>query len=342
MPRSGAEPSAQHAPWWAWAVRGLVLAAAMGFLVRGVRWRDIAVAVGRAGIVLPAVVIGMNACMMGLRAWRLRTLLDRRLSFGAAFITLLTSSALNNITPLRGGQVARLWMIERASGVTKSAALAVTLVESLLEVAILAVLGFAAAWLANGQTWALVATPLAFLVTVVTLGLLLTITRRAARGETCAPANRRGWLGKLQQLLIRAQPGFRALCKPGTAWRAVLLSLLAWACEATMVLVCGRAMGLSVSFPLAVIVLFGINLALTLPSTPASAGPFEGATVAVLLFAGIAKGPAVAFAFFYHAIQVVPVTVVGATALLLAKRGQARGPGPEGASGIPATKLESR
>lgn len=243
MHRSDVEPCAQHASWWRLALRGLVLAAAVVFLIDGVKWRDIAVAVKRAGIVLPAIVVGMNACMMGLLAWRLRTLLDRRISLGSAFITPLTSSALNNITPLRGGQVARLWMIERASGVTKSAALAVTLVESLLEVAILAVLGFAAAWLANGQTWALVATPLAFLVTVVTLGLLLTLTSQAATGETSARRNRRGWPGKLQQLLIRAQPGLRALCKPGTAWRAVLLSLLAWTCEATMVLVCAGAMG---------------------------------------------------------------------------------------------------
>jgi uncharacterized membrane protein YbhN (UPF0104 family) len=120
-----------------------------------------------------------------------------------------------------------------------------------------------------------------------------------------------------------------------------LLSLLAWLCEATMILTCARSLGLALPFPLAVIVLFGINLALTLPSTPASAGPFEGATVAVLLFAGIAKAPAVAFAFFYHAIQVVPVTVAGAAVLLIAKRGRARTAAPMGAAPIPTTKLQT-
>jgi uncharacterized membrane protein YbhN (UPF0104 family) len=79
-------------------------------------------------------------------------------------------------------------------------------------------------------------------------------------------------------------------------------------------------MGLQISFPLATVVLLGINLAMALPSTPASAGPFEGATVAVLMFAGVGKGPALAFALFYHALQVIPVTVAGVAALLLAKR----------------------
>jgi uncharacterized membrane protein YbhN (UPF0104 family) len=114
------------------------------------------------------------------------------------------------------------------------------------------------------------------------------------------------------------------LSEPGIPGRVVLLSLLAWTCEAMMIVLGARSMGLEVSLPLAVIVLVGINLALTLPSTPAGAGPFEGATVAVLILAGIAKGPAVAFAFFYHAIQVVPVTLAGAAVLLLVRRRQAR------------------
>jgi hypothetical protein len=301
-------------------LRGLVLAAALFFLARGVKWHDISIAVRRAGVLVPSVVVAMNACMMGLRALRLRVLLARRLSFRSAFTTLLTSSALNNVTPFRGGHVARLWMLESTAGVTKSAALAVTLVENLLEIAVLALLAFAASCLTSDQGWATVAAPLVFAGTVALLILLWATAGRAARVGVARGTLRGGWRGKLRQFLLRSERGCRALSEPGVPARAALLSLLAWLCEAAMILVCARSMGLALSFPLSVVVLFGINLALALPSTPASTGPFEGATVAVLLFAGIAKGPAVAFAFFYHAIQVVPVTVVGAAALLLSRR----------------------
>jgi hypothetical protein len=121
---------------------------------------------------------------------------------------------------------------------------------------------------------------------------------------------------------VRLEPGFRALSKPNIPAQALLLSLLVWLCEATMVLLCARSMGLEVPLPLAIVVLLGINLALALPSTPASAGPFEGATVAVLMLAGFAKAPALAFAVFYHAIQVIPVTLVGVLMILLARRRQ--------------------
>jgi hypothetical protein len=278
--------------------------------------------VRRAGLVLPSVVIAMNACMMSLRALRLRTLLERKLSFSSAFVALLTSSAINNITPFRGGNVARLWMLERASGVTKSAAVAITVVENLIEVAVLAAMGFAASWFVAGQRWATLATPAVFALAVALLVLLRFTAGRAAHA-TCAtpdPSVRVGWRQRLREFLLRTAPGFRALSQPGVPTRALLLSLVAWTCETAMIVLAARAMSLQVSFPLAIVMLLGINLAMALPSTPASAGPFEGATVAVLMFAGVCKGHALAFALFYHAIQVIPVTVAGVAVLLLAKR----------------------
>ncbi len=134
-------------PWWGLALRGLTLAAAMVFLARGVRWHDMTDTIARAGFLLPAIIVAMNACMMSLRALRLRTLLEGKLSSASAFQALLTSSAINNITPLRGGNVARLWMLERASGVTKSAAIAITVVENLIEISVLAAMAFVASLL---------------------------------------------------------------------------------------------------------------------------------------------------------------------------------------------------
>ena len=310
------------AAWWGLGLRGLTLAAALVFLVRGVRWHDMTDTFKRAGFLLPSLVITMNACMMSLRALRLRTLLERKLSFSSSFMALLTSSAINNITPFRGGNVARLWMLERASGVTKSAAIAITVVENLIEISVLAAMGFAASFFVRGQRWATMATPAVF---AAAIGLLVLLRFTAGRAvdttsrvsdETARPA----WRQRLRTFLLRTVPGFQALSKPGVPARALLLSLLAWTCETGMIVLATRAVGLQISFPLAIVVLLGINLAMALPSTPASAGPFEGATVAVLMFAGVGKGPALAFALFYHAIQVVPVTVAGFAALLLTKR----------------------
>jgi uncharacterized protein (TIRG00374 family) len=326
MPPSDAEKStARWAPWWGLVLRGLILSAALVFVAWGVRWHDMSDALRRAGFALPAVVVALNACMMSLRALRLRILLRGDLSFASSFVALLTSSAINNLTPFRGGNVARLWMLERAAGVTKSAAVALTLVENLLEVTVLAAIGFVASCFVIGQRWATLATPVVLSAAIAVLILLRLTTRRAADAATTARPRigSPGWVEKGRQLLVRLEPGLRALSKPGVAAQALLLSLLAWICEATMILLCARSLGLQIPLPLATVVLLGINLALALPSTPASAGPFEGAAVAVLMLAGFAKAPAFAFAIFYHAIQVIPVTLVGVTVVLLTKRRQA-------------------
>ena len=322
MPTDAKKIGGRLGPWWGLALRGLTLAAALVFLVRGVRWHDMTDTIRRAGFLLPSIVIAMNACMMGLRALRLRILLGRKLSLASSFVALLTSSAINNITPFRGGNVARLWMLERASGVSKSAAIAITIVENLIEVSVLAAMGFAASLFVTGQRWATIATPAVFALAIALLVLLRSSAGRAL-DATCAahvPTIRAGWRRRLRQFLLRTSPGLRALCQPGVPAQALLLSLLAWTCETAMIVLAARAMGLQVSFPLAIVVLLGINLAMALPSTPASAGPFEGATVAVLMFAGVGKGPALAFALFYHALQVIPVTVAGVAVLLLTKR----------------------
>jgi hypothetical protein len=231
-----------------------------------------------------ALVVALNGGMLAVKAVRLcRLARPGALSFGAALRALLGASAINNVTPLRGGDVARLWMLERHAGVTKSDALAIAVAERLIEMLALAALALGAALLAPGQRWALIAAPL---VLVGTAGLLLGLRR-------------------LRPHRLRALGG------RGATARILALSLAAWMLEITMLMVCGRALGLRIGPALAPLLLLGINLALTLPSTPANAGPFESATVVVLGLAGIGPGPAAAFAILYHAAQVLPVTLVG-------------------------------
>jgi uncharacterized protein (TIRG00374 family) len=308
-------PAMPRRPWSRLALRALTLVAALVFLARGVHWHDLTGASRRVGILAPSLVLVLNACMLALRSIRLRILLRRQISIAASLAVRLTSSALNNLTPFRGGDVARLWMVERASGIRKPAAAAIAVVESLTEIAVLAPIGFSASFLVAGQRWATIATPLVFCLAIGMLVALEVTTGHAARTVAC----RHNSLARLRRFLGRLEPGFRALSEPRVLAPVLMLSLLAWSCETVMIFVCARAMGIEMSFALAAVVLVGINLALVLPSTPASAGPFEGAIVGVLMLAGSAKGPAVAFALFYHAIQVVPVTVVGATLLLMAK-----------------------
>ena len=91
---------------------------------------------------------------MALKAARLRLLASRTASFKVSFLAKLTASAINNVTPLRGGDVTRVWMLERHARMSKSAAAALAVVESLFELVTLAAVSLVAAMTMPSQGWA--------------------------------------------------------------------------------------------------------------------------------------------------------------------------------------------
>ncbi len=119
------------------ALRVVAVSLTGAFVVWGVRWREVVESLRNVDGVLLSLVVAANACMMAVKAIRLRLLLGpRRASFGFCFLALLTSSAINNVAPLRGGDVARLWMLSRNAGISKAAAMGVTIVEKLVDSAL--------------------------------------------------------------------------------------------------------------------------------------------------------------------------------------------------------------
>ena len=161
--------------------------------------------------------MALNALMMTIRTARLQLLLaPARASWGDLFLAVLTSSALNNVFPLRAGDVARLYMLESCAGITKSTATAIAVVEKLLEVAVLATLGLGAASLAPEQSWALGAGAVALGVAVGALIILRLVTlRRGTEGRGGAD------VGVLRSLAARIAPGSRscgARRRPSKCW----------------------------------------------------------------------------------------------------------------------------
>jgi hypothetical protein len=296
------------------ALRFAFVAAIAGLLARGVRWNDLWVELRGVRPSLLVAVVALNGCLMTIKAVRLRLLLTpHETTVAACFSALLRTSAINNVAPLRAGDVARLWMLERSAGVTKGAALAVSAVEHLVEIAALALVTLAAALAAPTQRWAVLAAPVVLVVAVLAATLLALLTRasRSAKGPIDLTTRVGRLVASLASFRERIHGGAATLRSPTLLAQTVGLSVVAWLCEATMVIVCARALGMTIPPALAIILLLGINLALTVPSTPAGTGPFEGAAVVVLTLAGWAKPEALAFALVYHLIQVVPVTVSG-------------------------------
>jgi uncharacterized protein (TIRG00374 family) len=296
------------------ALRLGIMAGALAFLVRGMAWSQIGSTLRGARLSLLAATVGLNGFLMLAKSMRLRLLLNRRASLQICFLANLTSSAINNITPLRGGDLARLWMLERHAQVTKSIAVIVALSERLFDILTLAALATVATWVAPAQRWAAVASPLLLAGAIVAFALAR--LAGAQRRSTPLTQGASAVASRFARLWVRLKPGISLLRSPGVTGASLGLSTVTWALEAGMVVLTARSLGLEIGFPLAIVLLLGINLALVLPSVPAGAGVFEAGATLVLLMAGFGKEDAVAFAVLYHAVQVIPVTLVGAAIVI--------------------------
>jgi glycosyltransferase 2 family protein len=292
------------------SLRLLVLGGALVFVVRGVAWAQVGKTLQRASLGFLVAVVAVNACMMILKAVRLQLLLTSTASLKTCLLAKLTASAINNVVPFRGGDVARLWMLERHAGIPKSAAVAVGVVEALFELFALAALSLAAALMIPAQRWAVHVTPVVLGASAVLFAALKYVSGRSV-ARPAAAITPFDLSGRLRALARRLQAGTTGLREPGTVAVVLILSFCIWGLEIAMVVLAGRAIHLALNPALAAVVLLGINLALVLPSMPAGAGTFEGGALLVLMLSGVAKEAGLAFALLYHLVQVVPVTLIG-------------------------------
>lgn len=303
-----------RSPWRepaSFLVRVVMFGAAILLLAHGVHWRDVQGSVRHVSYFLLIGVVALNGVLMGIKALRLRWLLEpKSLTFGKCYRALLTSSAINNVVPFRGGDVARLWMLEADAGVTKSTAAAIAAIERLLEIGALALVALPASIGAASPRWV---TTAASIVLAASVGLLVALAHLGRSGPDSArlPLPRGSVRKALTTFRDRFSEGLSVLRNCSLLGKAGGLSIAIWMVETMMVIICAKALGMVISAPLSIVTLVGINLALAVPSTPANVGPFEAGVVVVLTSAGFAKPEALAFGLIYHLVQILPVTVVG-------------------------------
>jgi uncharacterized membrane protein YbhN (UPF0104 family) len=294
--------------------------AAFAWFVRGLDWRALGRALGQTAPAAVALAVVGNLVHLGLRAWRFQVLLApaARVPLRRLFHYTITSYASSTLLPARMGELVRVWLLKQRDGVSMATTASVALFEKVVDgVAmslVVAPIPFLLAGLPRG-----VGTSIIILVVVVLAGVLLGwVLVWLARRSTGSAST--GWRAALRKVAL----GAGVLVRPGPAAAAVGISLLGWGIQIGIVLLLLRSQGLALPWPAALLILLTLNLAVTVPSTPAQLGAFEvGALVAFDLL-GVPRAPGLAFALVYHAIHAVPLAVVGLVELRLVRELGAR------------------
>ena len=113
-----------------------------------------------------------------------------------------------------------------------------------------------------------------------------------------------------RRVLAKFAEGARAIRGVRPLLAALVVAFLPWLWETGMLVLMGRAAGIDLAFPVAMAVLFSVNLSFLVP-LPAQIGAYEGLGVATLIFFGVDRSVAVAYMFLFHLAHICAHTALG-------------------------------
>ena len=277
----------------------------------------------------PALAVYFAGVAFRALRWHYLLLHLQAIAWWRLFPIVAIGFGVNNVLPLRTGELVRAHVLYERHGISRLSALSSIFMTRvydglMLTLFLCAGVGASLAGL-SGMTYAgdALTAAMGFLIfgmigAFIVFGLIArrpqAVERLVERVWSRLPLLRERGLGWLRSVIdgMGAQGSRRQIV--GALWT----SLAAWGLEALMYWMVGEAFGLGLPFAVYLLVAAGANLLITAPSTSGGVGPFEWAVKAVLLIwlpsLGMADQPeeaAIAYAATLHGLVLIPIAVVG-------------------------------
>lgn len=304
-----------------------VTAVCTGLLLRLIPWGATREALRSANPALIALAVTCLVASLIAKTVRWRLLLpdDSPVTTPGLYRILHISFLLNNVLPARLGDVARVTMTSRQPGIRFGHVVSSMLTERVTDTVTL-LLGFLVVspflpvperyqpWLA--VAWAVIAGLVALVLFAAIFRGQIGGLARSERIARHIPANR----------VLRAEgtsflEGLRVLFSRRHAISIWGWSWTAWVAAFAINYVLMRALSIQAPVAVAVLLTCTTNLAMLIPSSPGYIGVFHLAATASLLPFNVGESRALSFAILAHLVNVVPVSIIGAVALMAGRDG---------------------
>lgn len=302
---------------------GLVLALIFAWLtLRGVPMEDLRAAFAEIAPWQLALGCACLAAGYAVRIRRWQVMLRcfaPRVGYAACSGPFVASFAINNLVPLRAGDIMRTFAFEGQIGVAPSRVAATLIMERLLDLLTLLVFLAVALALLGGVDprlrdvavgalgLGIVALGLVLLAPLTVYRLLYTLYRRRA-------VRRARLLRRVLRFAMTMLISLPRLSRPILFARLVVLSLVSWAFEAAVF--AAAALHAAIVPAGALSALSASTLMTLVPGTPGHLGTFDFGAKLGYLAAGLAEPAATAAALFAHALVWLPITIAGGLWLL--------------------------
>jgi uncharacterized protein (TIRG00374 family) len=247
--------------------------------------------------------------------WKNLLRFKKKVSLLHAFEAIIIGYMGNNVLPFRMGELVRAYAMSKKEGLSKSLSLASIVLERILDV--LSLLIFFAALFLSVQLadWLVMsgAVVLAFLILMVVLVYLAAAD--AWRFSSLLTKLLRHFPATISHQAERITQSFiqgLALIKNGAqVIEVIFLSLMVWSVWAGGIYFCLKAFHLELPLTAPLLLVVVINMGVMIPSSPGFIGVFQYLCVVSLSFFAVPKETALGFSVLLHAIQYVPMTLLG-------------------------------
>ena len=319
--------------WRVWLGLGVSLLLLL-LLLYSVDLREVLVSLREANYFYAVPAVGIYFVAVYFRAIRWRYLLSSIGDFpaGRLYPVVVIGYMVNNLLPVRLGELARSYYLSQRENVSASAGLATIAVERVYDgLVLLTFVAFAAPVLLSlGQfdrahdafrTGAVVLAPIVVAMFLAALALLTLAS---------SPKFLRlvGWIlglvpprfrARAEELALHFIEGLSVLRSPRRQGAVFVLSLPVWLLECGTYLLVAYSFGIHSYFDsfgvlllVMVLVTATSNLAAAMPASVGGIGPFEIVTQQTLLVLGVGAAVGAVYAGFVHLVALwLPVTLVG-------------------------------
>jgi uncharacterized protein (TIRG00374 family) len=330
--KTGSQPAKIQ---WSWVLTITIAAAALYFSLRGVAWGRIGEIVAHADAAYLGVVLLLTSLAMFVRSVRWGVLLgaEEKLPVTTVFWATAVGYLGNSVLPARAGELLRTQMISARSHLSRSYVFATALAALAMDVIVLVVLSAGVIltlpetpeWLKRGSgTMAIFG-----LVGMAVLVLLPHCEPLVKRVLSLTPGPekiRHRLVAVGEQFLL----GLRAFHHVSRFAVFAAISFSVWFLDGFSAVLIGKALHVALSLPVAMLLLAGLALASSSPSTPGYVGVYQIVAVGILPAFGISKTDAIAYILVFQGLSYVVFVRWGLAGLWSLKRTPVlRAPAPE-------------
>ncbi len=265
------------------------------------------------------VLVAVGIALRAMRWQRLLPTTDRTVPIRRITPILLIGYLGNTVLPARLGEPIRAYLLARREGLSSFEVFGTALLERILDVAVLAVMAFAASWAIGAVPWVVQLTGVAAgigllivtLLTLVGIGPAIRIVDRLAGDLRLVAA------GSILTRLDRFARGFGGRSQRLPVAEAAAVSIPIWLVDASICWLAAQSIGANLGAAAALLVVAVGALGTSIPSAPGYIGTYELAASAAARAVGLGAPEALSLAIVIHAITLLPVAVAGAGALLV-------------------------